>query len=260
MAYRDVQLTQISGPIWIDDEQAMFGRWVAQQDNKWLPRGQKPVTRVGPWREFSAARSTATAWSSWASSPTTASRATSPGADLATCDRELTGKTRNLHGRISAHVDLHGAGRTPTGLAGQGSLHLVEANIYELPAMVAVLKTFSLKPPDPNAFSTSDGDFEIKDGQVIFNKLNFNGDAISLSGKGEVDFQGDMSMVFRAKLGRGDAGIPVVRDIQNLLAGAGQQIMQIRVTGNIQDPKVKTEALPGVNQALKNLQDQGAHP
>ena len=32
--------------------------------------------------------------------------------------------------------------------------------------------------------------------------------------------------------------------------------MQIRVTGNIQDPHIDREAFPGVNQALKNLQDQ----
>ncbi len=132
-------------------------------------------------------------------------------------------------------------------------MQLDKANIYELPGMVALLKTLSLKPPDPNAFSTSDANFHIEGEHVYFDKLNFNGDAISLSGRGEMNFQGDTSMVFRATLGRGDAGIPVIR---NLFAGASQQIMQIRVTGNIQDPRFKQVVLPGVNQALKNLQDQ----
>ena len=32
--------------------------------------------------------------------------------------------------------------------------------------------------------------------------------------------------------------------------------MQIRVNGNLQNPDIRPEAFPGVNQALKNLQEQ----
>ena len=171
-------------------------------------------------------------------------------ADLAACDRELTGKNRNLRGRVLGNAEMHGFGRTRAAMGGQGSLHLRDANIYELPGMVSLLKILSFKPPDPNAFSKSDVSFHIEGEHVYFDKLDFNGDAISLTGKGEMNFQGDTRMVFTATLGRSDAFVPEVR---NFFTGVNQQILQIRVSGNVHDPEIRKEAFPGVNQALKNL-------
>jgi hypothetical protein len=253
MTCRDLQLTQVMGPFWIDEQKALFGSWVAQQDNQSLPRGQPPVAPRPVVAKIFAGTIYGDGFAFFGEQPQYRVQGRLVDADLATGDLELTGKNHNLHGRILADAELHGTGRTRTGLLGQGSFQLGKANIYELPAMVSLLKIVSIKAPDPNAFSTSNGNFRIEGEHVYFNKLDFNGDAISLSGKGELNFQGDMNVVFRATLGRGDAGIPVIR---NLFAGASQQIMQIHGTGNIQDPKFDKEVLPGVNQALKNLQDQ----
>jgi hypothetical protein len=260
MTCHDIQLTQVLGPFWIDEQQAMFGSSVAKLDNQSLPRGQQPAaprpvvakifggmvygdgwTSLGDQSRFSTA--------ALGQQPRYIVQARLVDADLAACDRELAGKNRNLHGRVEADIEVHGSGHTRATLGGQGGVHLHHANIYELPAMVSLLKILSIKAPDPNAFSTSDAKFRIEGEHVYFDKLDFNGDAVSLSGKGEMNFQGDTRMVFTATLGRGDAGIPVLRD---LFTGVAQQILQIRVTGNVQDPKIVKEAFPGVNQALKN--------
>ena len=205
------------------------------------------------WQKFSAARYYGDGWASFGEQPQFGVQARLADADLKACDRDLTGRDRNLVGRIYGTVQLKGAGHNRTALIGDGTLGLRNANIYELPAMVSLLKILSLKPPDPNAFSTSDSIFHIQGEHVYFSKLDFNGDAISLTGKGEMNFQGDTRMVFTGIPGRGDAGVPLVR---NLFGGVSQQIWQIRVNGNIQDPQITREAFPGVNQALKNLQEQ----
>ncbi len=116
--------------------------------------------------------------------------------------------------------------------------------------MVSMLKLLSIKAPDPNAFSQSDIDFHVEGEHVYFDKLDFKGDAISLLGKGEMNFQGDMHMVLAPTVGRADAGMPALR---NFFSRVNQQAMQIRVSGNVQNPDIRQEALPGVNQALKNL-------
>ena len=179
----------------------MFGSWVAQQDNQSLSRGQKPADPRHVVAEIFGGRIYGDGVAFMGEQPHYRIQGHLADAELDICDSELTGKSRNLRGRILADAELHGTGRTRMGLAGQGSFHLDEANIYELPAMVSLLKTISLKPPDPNAFSTSDAVFHIEGEHVIFDKLNFNGDAISLVGKGEMNFQGDnLKMVFRAAL------------------------------------------------------------
>ncbi len=252
MTYRDHQFTQVLGPFWIDDKEAMFGSWVARHDNRLLPRG-KPQSPLRPMTaKIFGGTIYGDGWASVGGESRYSAQATIVDADLATCVREIAGNNRSLHGRIRGTVELHGFGHNRAAMGGSGGLQLTQANIYELPAMISMLKILSIKAPDPNAFSESDMLFHIEGEHVYFDKLQFNGDAISLLGKGEMDFQGDTRMVFTATVGRGDAGMPALR---KLFTPVSQQIMQIRVSGNLQNPDIRQEAFPGVNQALKNLQE-----
>jgi hypothetical protein len=250
MTCHDLQFTQVMGPFWIDEQRALFGSWVASQDNQSLKPGQQPAPQRPLVAKIFGGAVYGDGWASFGDQPRFGVRAQLVDADLNACDRDLTGKNRNLVGRIDGTVQLDGSGHNRTALNGDGKIQLRNANIYELPAMVSLLTMLSFKPPDPNAFSNSESIFHIQGEHVHFSKLDFNGDAISLSGKGDMSFQGDTQLVFAATLGRGDTGVPLVR---NLFGGVSQQIMQIHVNGNIQDPHIVREALPGVNQALKNL-------
>ena len=247
---RDHQFTQVLGPFWVDDQVAIFGRGVAQRDNQFLLRGQPPAEQRPVTARVFGGAIDGDGWASLGSPPRFKLWANLVNADLATCARELGGNSRNLLGQISGKLVLEGVGHNRTALEGKGYLQLRNANIYELPVMVSLLKILSIKAPDPNAFSQSDIDFRIQGEHVYFDKLDFKGDAISLLGKGETNFQGgNTQVVLAATVGRGDA-VPALR---KLFSGASQQIMQIRVTGNLQNPDIRQEAFPGVNQALKNL-------
>ena len=60
-------------------------------------------------------------------------------------------------------------------------------------------------------------------------------------------------MVLAATVGHADAGLPALR---NFFSRTSQQIMQIHVRGNLQNPDIQEEVLPGVNQALKTLENR----
>jgi len=46
--------------------------------------------------------------------------------------------------------------------------------------------------------------------------------------------------------------VPIVRE---LLGGASEQIMQIQISGTLQEPIVRKVALPALNKALQQFQD-----
>ena len=238
------------GPFRVDEQEAMFGSWVAWRENQVLPPGQAKA----PWRPVTAKIFGGSIYGDGlvllGSQPSYRVRAKLDDADLATCARELPGNNGNLRGRVSGDVAIDGFGQNRGAMRGSGHLHLSDADIYQLPAMISMLKILSIKAPDPNAFSQSDIDFHVKWGYVYFDKLDFKGDAISLLGKGEMNFLGDTDMVLAATVGHADAGLPALR---NFFSRASQQIMQIHVRGNVQNPDIRLEPLPGVNQALKNL-------
>jgi len=249
---RDRQLTDVYGPFWIDDQKAMFGSHVARLANQSLPRGQRPEQLRHVMAKVFGGIVYGDGWTSTDSQPRYSLEAFLSNADVATCAQELIGNNRNLRGRLFGQVQLYGSGHNRTAMGGIGNLKLRDAYIYELPAMVSLLKILSIKAPDPNAFSQSDISFHVESEHVYFDKLEFNGDAINLTGKGEMSFQGDTDMALAATIGRADAGVPVLR---NFFTKASQQFMQIRVSGPLRDLDIRQEAFPGVNQALKNLQE-----
>ena len=254
---QDHQFTQMLGPFKIDDQEAIFGSGVAQRDNQNLPPGQPRAQPRPLTAKIFGGTVYGDGWALLGPQPQFGLQASLVNADLATCARELGSSDRNLRGRVNGGVALGGFGRNRTSLRGEGGLQLRDANIYELPVMISMLKILNFRVPDPNAFSKSDAAFRVEGEHIYFNKLDFNGDAISLVGKGEMNFQGDARLVFTAVVGRADSGLPVLR---NFFTGASQQFMQIRVDGNLRNPDIRQEAFPGVNQALKNLDISKAGP
>jgi len=255
MSYKDYQLTQVNGPIWIDDGRVLLGAWVDRRDN-----GAVVGTATGPRR--SARPLTAKlfggtlfgdGWVAFGAEPRYAINATLTDADLARCEQEMVAGRHKLRGKILATANLTGSGRTRNTLSGKGTIRLSEGDVYELPVMIAMLKILSVRPPDQNAFSDVAVNYRIEGEHIYFDQIDFRGDAISLRGKGEMDFQSSIRLTLHALVGRGELDLPI---IEQVFSGASQQIMLIHVDGTLQNPKTRKEALPVVNQALQQLQEE----
>ena len=252
VSYKDLQFTQVRGPVWIDNERVLFGAWehAPPFGRAAAPRpiGQQPASLSGKLfggTVFCDAKITL------GPNPRYLLYASLHDADLARFAQDLLPGRQNLRGKMWSEVSLQGEGRSASSLVGRGSIALSDADIYELPLMIALLKILSIRRPDKSAFCSSDIDFHVEHGRLYFDRLNFNGDAISLVGtRGEMDFQGNVNLVFHSVVGRSDRSIPILGEI---LGGASQQIMQIRVTGTLQKPETRREPLPAVNQALQQL-------
>jgi hypothetical protein len=240
LTYRDVQLTNVAGPLWIDDAQVILGE--PAQPGK-PPR---PITA-----RLYGGTASGDAWVSLGGTPRYSLRAALNQVDLARYTQESVSGRQDLKGKVMANVELGGVGRGLHTLRGRGNVRLRDADIYELPLMVALLKILSVKPPDTTAFTASDIDFHIEGSHVYLDKMNFTGDAISLLGSGEMNFDQEIGLTFHAMAGRGEWPIPVLGQLAKM---SSQQVMKITVTGTIDSPVPKAEAFPGVNQAFKDLE------
>lgn len=247
VSFKDYQFTQVGGPLWIDDQQVLLGSWVERAQTAGGPR-PRPVSG----RLFGGTVQ-ADAWVMLGSVPRYGLQASLSDADLAQCAHEVMVGRQNLQGKILANLDLRGAGRSVNSLSGRGAIRLRDADIYEVPMMISLLKLLSIRRPDASAFSQSDIDLRIVGNHVYFDRINFKGDAISLLGKGEMGFDSQIQLTFHTIVGRHEVRVPLVKEI---VGGASEQIMQIHVTGTLQDPQMRREAFPGVNQALQILQGE----
>ncbi len=254
LTYKDCQFTEVRGPVWIDERRVLLGSWVDRQETGTSaidgsePKQSRPLSA-----KLFGGIVFGDAWVAKGATPQYAVHAVLTRADLSRCAQEVMNGRQNLRGTVMATLDLHGNGFSRNAMVGRGNIRLREANIYELPLMIAMLKILSIRMPDPNAFSTSDIDFRIQGEHIYFDQINFKGDAISLFGKGEMNLQQDVRLTFHATVGRGELDVPIIKE---LFRGASQQIMLIHVDGTLQNPKTCREAFPGVNQALQQLTDE----
>ncbi|WP_347244474.1 AsmA-like C-terminal region-containing protein [Thermogutta sp.] len=178
-------------------------------------------------------------------------------ADFPELVREYQSSSSIIRGTLDAAVRFKGQGDDIQGLAGYGNFQLREANVYELPLMIALLKILSVRQPDATAFSESSGQFRIAGRHVYLDSVTFSGDAFSLTGQGEVDLDGNLRLIMRAMLGRREIQVPVVKE---LFRGASEQIVLVHVGGTLKDPIVRREPFPGVNEALQKFQLGNRNP
>ena len=103
---------------------------------------------------------------------------------------------------------------------------------------------------DTTAFTSSDTDFRINGEDVYLDRIVLDGDAISLRGTGEVNFDRRVHLNFYTLVGSEARRLPIVWP---LLADASRRILNIEITGTLDAPVTTRNVLPGLNDALQQL-------
>jgi hypothetical protein len=244
LMYKNFQFTNVAGPMWFDNANVFLGAL-----------GPAAAANAGPPRQVTAdllgGKLFGDCHVQLGTVPRYRLTANLQQADLAQFAREnLTGNQR-LHGKVAANVELRGT-PGPRNLSGGGTIQFSEADIYDLPVMVSLLKIMRAKTPDSTAFTQGEVGFEIQQGEhIILKQIHLDGDAINLTGNGELTLDGQTNpirMELHTSGGRG--AIPLV---SGMLSEAGKQILMIHVGGTLTHPEMRTEPFPVANQALQQL-------
>jgi hypothetical protein len=241
LVVKDMQLTNVRGPLWVDTSYCLLGEAATQK------LGQPPR------------RITADAYGGGLTANVDIQHAVNPaykvdmaigGANLARFANERLGGPEDMSGTVSGRLLLAGAGQSKESLRGSGELHVVDANIYKLPVLVAMLKVLRNRPPDTTAFNRCDMQFTIHGQDIHFQQLNLLGDAVSFYGKGDADFNRRIDLVFYTLL-EPAIPIPILKTIAGQLS---QQAWQLQVVGTWDNVQVQHQTLPGVNQMWEQIQ------
>lgn len=167
---------------------------------------------------------------------------------------DLSGASTAYRGTLDGNIELTGVRAARHSLSGRGQLRLQNADLYELPLIVALLKVLRVKAPDRNAFKSSLVDFRIEGPHAYLDTVELAGDAVSLVGNGEIDFDSNVHLTFRSIMGDSEAHLPVMK---RMLGGASGQFMLIHVDGTLAAPEMTSEAFPSLNALVQRFQSQG---
>jgi hypothetical protein len=116
-----------------------------------------------------------------------------------------------------------------------------------------MLKVLRNRTPDSTAFDRCDAQFDLRGEHIHFKQLNLLGDAVSLYGRGETNFDRRLNLVFYTLVGPADLPIPLWKTVAGHLSEQG---LQIQVDGTWDNPQIHREAFPMVNQMLEQIRTE----
>jgi hypothetical protein len=242
MTYKGIQFTNLKGPLHFEDAQLWIGEWIPQERTEGLPR---PVV-ASVWGGSLALDGSV----ALQDQPRFELEASLADGDLAAISREASPSRPDITGRVFSNVLLSGNAQATHTLRGRGRLLLRDADLYRLPVMVRLLKPLMLKPPDQTAFDSSEVDFRIEGDRIYFDRIDFDGDAISLDGRGEMNFQRQINLTFGTAIGRDDLYNSLLRP---MFKEAGRRLVLLHITGTLDQPHVRRELVPELNQTIQQL-------
>jgi hypothetical protein len=167
---------------------------------------------------------------------------------------DLSGASTAYRGKLEGTMELTGIRSAQHSMTGRGRLRLDDADLYELPLVVALLKVLRVKAPDRTAFESSVADFRIEGPHVYLDTVELAGDAVSLVGNGEIDFNSNAHLTFRSIMGDSQSQLPAMKQ---MLGGASGQFMLLHVDGTLANPLITSEAFPTLNALVQQFQSQG---
>lgn len=247
--WRGLQLTAIRGPVVLDAAGARLGSPAAAVSEPGTPRrltarlagGTLQLdaqVAAGPVGQFTVGLALADV-------------------DLASLAADLVGRATTSRGRVQAAIEVSGTRSGTHSLSGRGQVRLRDANLYELPVIVSLLKILRVRAPDRTAFGSSQVDFRIEGPRAYLDTIELSGDAISLVGAGEIDLDSNISLTFRPLVGESENQLPAMK---RLLGGAGGQFLLVHVAGTLAEPITTTEAFPTLAAAVQRLQARRRDP
>jgi hypothetical protein len=95
--------------------------------------------------------------------------------------------------------------------------------------------------------------FEIQGEHVHFQHLDLLGDAVSLYGNGEVDFDRRLDLTFYTLIGLADLQTGILKTIAGHVS---QQSWQLKVVGTFDHPETERKALPAMTNMLDHIQGE----
>ena len=245
----DTQINEISGPIWIDEQQILAGNYVSTEQSDRPPTPLSGKLFDGTLR-LDAKKILNQSGDYFV-------QASLAQGKLEDAVKELAPQLEQVRGNAFSAIRFQGNNLGPRSYQGKGTLQLRNAEIYQLPVMIALLKIPHFKNLNRTAFDASNIDFKIASDRFVLDRIELIGDAISLIGNGQVNFNKELDLNFYTVMGRGRFYIPILSE---LYRAGSKRVLWINVDGSMQSPNASRKILPQLNDTIRQLFEKPIEP
>ncbi|MFW6133468.1 MAG: AsmA-like C-terminal domain-containing protein [Planctomycetota bacterium] len=154
-------------------------------------------------------------------------------------------------GRLQGRMEITAAvGRTRDRRA-SGQLRISKARISKLPVLLSALQIIYLSVPGSSSVTDGFIEYHLTDQMLVFREIHLGGAAVSIVGSGTLDLATrKVNLTF---LRTESAALPRIDSIRELLEGIVREIVEVRVTGTLAEPEVRTVTTPSIRDAVRTI-------
>lgn len=155
-----------------------------------------------------------------------------------------------LTGSVSASIAVEGNLHKRDELRGRGDLRVLDGNLYGVPLALGLLRVAHLTLPVDDHFHSANISYFLQDRSVRLEHLQLHSKSMQLDGGGTFDLEaGTVDIALTTSNPSGLKLGPLTELIDKLR----DQLVTIRVTGSLDDPKTKVEQFSGISNAFKDV-------
>ena len=165
---------------------------------------------------------------------------------------EAVGDNTYTGGKMSGSLSIDTHIGESTYRIGSLRLKINDMRVGKLSPLAKLLQVLNLTEPSDYAFDQMFVDSYIKGDNMFVKKLDLSGRGFAFYGSGWMDLVSrNINLILTARGRRLATDDPSI--LQSLTEGLGQAVVRMEVTGNFDDPDVKTKALPVIEGTLQIL-------
>lgn len=164
-------------------------------------------------------------------------------------DTDLDQPAEHTSGKMAGSLSISGQIGVDNLPVGRCRLDIVDMQVGKLSPLAKILSVLKLTAPGDYAFERMVVDSYIKQNTFSFERFDLSGKAIAFSGSGSLDMKTqnvDLNLTARGRrLATEEPSI-----FQSLTESLGHAIVRMKVTGNLYNPQINTQALPVIEDTL----------
>lgn len=155
--------------------------------------------------------------------------------------QELTGDMEEpIDGRLTASLSLEGRWDDPSSRRGRGDVMVEGKQMYRVPVLFGLMQIANLTLPADDPLHQAGVRYSVEGNRVTLDAIDLRGKTVVMQGNGWIDFS---TRKVQMSLVMGNSATDAVPIFGDLIKGARQDLLQIRVKGSLEEPKVGASAL-----------------
>lgn len=170
---------------------------------------------------------------------------------------KIGNKENALSGLLYGNVKFQGSGIDPKSFSAEGKVNVNEGYLSEVPIILNIFNVLNLSLPKKESFHSAKVKFNVKDGVVHIDEGMVYSDTVELSGRGDIDFHGDVHIDVAAGFNKGFfSQLPIVGKFFDLIVGGvRKQLTMVEIKGTFSNPEIHSVPFKPFTRSIGSMFD-----